>query len=439
MEISAEEIFEQTLLHSILTDTKAFSRVFGILKSEYFQSEERQAIYHLMKDHFIDHQTPPNMQDVAIRIKNLQDVEKKARIVQELKEIHKQECPNIDSLASETLKFVKDALYLKALEIGSEGLMTKSEDLKKKAEQILEERHKINLDSDLGIEFSDVSILDHYTADNPGILTHLRTLNQRLGNGFTKGTLSLIAAPSGVGKSLMMTDLISGFIKKGLNVLLVSLEMSEEEVMKRVHSNTLGIPIAEIGPKLDKDYFLHKLQEARQSGCGVFHAKGFPALSFSALMLDNLLDSYQNEKNLTFDMVFVDYIGIMKSDLLSPSVGLYSYIKSIAEEVRAIAVRREITIISASQLNRCFDIHTKIKTSEGIKSTKDLKIGDSVLSSSGWNTVQEIKPMETKKVYKIRTSKGVEILVTKDHRIPTNRGLLTITHGLSIGDKVSTI
>ena len=42
----------------------------------------------------------------------------------------------------------------------------------------------------------------------------------------------------------------------------------------------------------------------------------------------------------------------MKSDIISPSAGLYSYIKSIAEETRACAKRLSIPIVSANQLNR---------------------------------------------------------------------------------------
>ena len=48
----------------------------------------------------------------------------------------------------------------------------------------------------------------------------------------------------------------------------------------------------------------------------------------------------------------MDYVGIMKSDIISPSAGLYSYIKSIAEETRACAKRLGVPIISANQLNR---------------------------------------------------------------------------------------
>lgn len=350
---TAEQLFERTLLNSLVSNREFFSKAFNILKEDYF-TDNRKDIFKLIKSHYGEFKEPPNLPDIAIKIKNLQSQEFKKLVVDELKEVGQTQSPdNVEALCKETLAFVKDALYLQALEIGSEGLMLKSDELKLKAERILEERAKVNINSDLGIELLDEEIIDYYALALNGLLTQHQSLNDRLGPGFLEGTLSLIAASSGVGKSLLMTDLITGFVKSGKNVLLVSLEMKAEEVMKRVHSNLLNIPIWELMPaEFNKDLFAFKLKEAKSKGYGTFYAKDFPSLSFSSLQLESLLEAYKNEKGLEFDVIFVDYLGIMKSDLLSPSVGLYSYVKSIAEELRAVAVRNEKVVISASQLQR---------------------------------------------------------------------------------------
>ena len=347
--ITPEQKFERILLGSLTANKEYFSKVLGILKPEFF-SQERRDIFNSIKKHYKEYSLPPSLGDLEMSIKDTQNQDQRNRIFQELQQIGELDTSKCD----ETLSFVKDALYLKALEIGSEGLLTKNDELKRKAEQILDERAKVNIDSDLGIEFSDATaVIDYYSQETTGLLTQHYSLNERLGPGFLPGTLNLILAPSGVGKSLMMTDLISGFIKAGKNVLLVSLEMSAEEVMKRVHSNTLEMPIADFVPRhFNKDLFIKKLNDAKLKGCGTFWSKDYPANSFSPLQLENLVDSFKNEKNLSFDIVFVDYVGIMKSDIISPSAGLYSYIKSIAEETRACAKRLNVPIISASQLSR---------------------------------------------------------------------------------------
>ena len=172
--------------------------------------------------------------------------------------------------------------------------------------------------------------------------------------------------------TLFKTDLISGMIKKGKKILLISMEMSDKEIMKRVHTNAFDLPInslTDLGKtenellklkeenpgriQVSKDDIISKYKDLKMSGqLGKLYIKDYPSGYFSANMLDSLLESYKNELDLDFDIVFLDYLGIMKSDLLHPSAGLYSYVKSIVEEVRAIAKKRQLPIISSSQLNR---------------------------------------------------------------------------------------
>jgi replicative DNA helicase len=246
--------------------------------------------------------------------------------------------------------------------------MKKDDALKLKAQQILDERAKVSIDTDLGLDLDELdTMIEYYSERMTGIRTQHVELNKRLGPGFLPGTLSVILAASGVGKSLLMTDLVSGMLTTGKNILLVSLEMADKEIMKRVHANAMNLPINSLldlsktegelaklnRPIIDKAQIISAYERMKTSGtCGKFFVKDYPSGSFSPLMLEQLVESYRIERNITFDIVFVDYIGIMKSDLLSPSAGLYSYVKSIAEEVRATAKKLQIPIISASQLNR---------------------------------------------------------------------------------------
>ena len=177
-------------------------------------------------------------------------------------------------------------------------------------------------------------------------------------------------SPNGViyHNTLLMTDLISGLIKQGKNILLISLEMADKEMMKRIHANAMDLPINSLldlsktegekakiteRPLIDKQQVIDAYNRLKTSGsCGKFFVKDYPSGAFSALMLEQLVESYQIEKNIKFDIVFIDYLGIMKSDIKSPNTGLYEYVKSIAEEVRASAKKLQLPIVSASQLNR---------------------------------------------------------------------------------------
>jgi replicative DNA helicase len=160
---------------------------------------------------------------------------------------------------------------------------------------------------------------------------------------------------------------MSTMLQDGKNILMVSLEMSENEMMKRINANVFDIDINSFRdlaktrgeldqlqrPETTKDMILGAYEKYKCSGrCGKLFIKEFPAGSFSANMLSTLVQKFENEKEIKFDVIFIDYLGIMKSDIINPNAGLYTYVKSIGEEVRAQAVKLQVPIVSASQLNR---------------------------------------------------------------------------------------
>lgn len=361
--------FEYILLKKLTHNSEFFGKVLPIIKYEYFSDTGNQELFKLVKKYYNDYRNIPSLTELVASVKNVSNSEIRAEIVNSLQAINKtEEVANIEFMCDETVSWVKDAMYFQSLQIGSDGLMKKDDELKKKAKQIMEDMSKITIDSDLGLDFDDIDeMIAYYSERNVGIRTQHTELNKRLGPGFLPSTLSIILAASGVGKSLLMTDLISGMIKSGKNILLISLEMADKEIMKRVHANALDLPINSLTdlsktegelaklerPSLSKDMITSAYNKLKTSGnCGKFFVKDYPAGGFSALMLEQLIESYRIEKGIEFDAVFVDYLGIMKSDLVSPSAGLYSYVKSIGEEVRSTAKKLKIPIISASQLNR---------------------------------------------------------------------------------------
>lgn len=361
--------FEPILLKKLTHNGEFFGKVMPILKKKYFNDIGNQELFGLVKDYFGEYHAVPSLTELVASVKNVSNAEIRAEIIKSLQAINvTEEVQNVEFMCDETVSWVKDAMYMEALQVGSDGLMNKDDNLKLKAQQIMDERAKISIDTDLGLDFDDIDeMIEYYSERMTGIRTQHDEMNKRLGPGFLPGTLSIILAASGVGKSLLMTDLISGMIKKNKNILLISLEMADKEIMKRVHANAMDLPINSLldlsktqgelnkldRPIVTKEMVLSAYNKMKTDGtCGKLFVKDYPSGAFSPLMLEQLVESYKIEKGIEFDAIFVDYIGIMKSDLLSPSAGLYSYIKSIAEETRASAKKMGVPIISASQLNR---------------------------------------------------------------------------------------
>ena len=323
--------FDPILLKLLTHDGQFFSKAMPILKAKYFQSIGDQELFKLIKEYYGEYKGIPSLTELVAKVKNVSNAEIRNEIIESLKTISNTErVQNIEFMLDETVSWVKDSMYVEALQIGAEGFQKKDDDLKLKAQKILDERAAVSIDSDLGLDFDDIDeMIQYYSERQSGIRSQHKQLNYRLGPGFLPGTLSLLMAASGVGKSLMMTDLISGMIKKNKNILLISLEMADKEIMKRVHANAMDLPINSLldlnktegelkkiknGDEnipgrdiVTKDMILSAYNKMKTEGnVGKFFVKDFPTGSFSPLMLEQLVESYKVEKNIEFDIIFVD-------------------------------------------------------------------------------------------------------------------------------------
>lgn len=353
MELNTEAV----LIKGLISNSEFLSQALPILEKKYFTELGYQILFGLTKNHYIKYKKQPNLTELVGYLQEIPNQEARKQAVESIRFLHGlEEVSNTEYLLENTLTFVKNSIFMEALIMGSDGLSEKKEDKIQKAKELMEEMSKISISKDLGLDFDNIeAMIEYYNNELSGILTQHSEFNKRLGNGFLPGTLSIIAAESGVGKSLLLCDLASGMLKSKLNVLIVSMEMSDKETMKRIHANALDLNISRLSNfQKNNGYSPDEIRKARENAknIGKLFIKEYPAGGFSPLMLDGLLDEFETEKNIKFNIVILDYLGIMKSDLVSPSAGLYSYVKSIVEETRAIATKREIPILSASQINR---------------------------------------------------------------------------------------
>ena len=359
--------FESILLKSIIEKHDYFSKCFHLLKEKYFSISANKKIFEMISEYYSDYHSVPSLVDIITMTKDVANKDFRKEIAEALQKINDSKViDNPEFFNSEVVKFVKNAIFLEGTLLAAEGIQKKSDNLMTKAMSILDEREHVMIDESLGLDFDDVeSMISYFSERNIGILTEHAEFNKRLGTGFLPGTLSVICAAQGVGKSLLMCDLISGFIKNGKNVLLVSLEMSEKEMMKRIYANVFDIDVnhfsdlsktsgelENFSDPVTKAQILSKYDSFKVGDRGKLFIKEYPTGSFSASMLESLVKKYQQQKNVKFDVILVDYLGIAKSDRVSPSAGLYSYVKAIGEEFRAAALNLGVVLISASQLNR---------------------------------------------------------------------------------------
>ena len=344
--------FELILLKNLIEDKVFFNKAKTILKKSIFSNIANGTIYEIIEKYYNEYKETPKIPEIILQVRDIPNPELKKQIAQSLNEIPKTQNINKQFLDDYTLKYAKNQLFEQGLIEGADFIDKKSEKSKLKAKELIDESQKLTLVADLGDKYSDFdNRFDYYQNPEKGFkYFRFDELNKYLGEGILPGTLNLFLAPPGIGKSMMISYTIGDCLLQKKNVLLVSMEMSNYEFMKRIDADLLDVCIYDLKNK-ELDIEIKEKFERLKANIGELYVQNFPPNSFSAYTLESLLDMYKSN-DIKIDMVFLDYLGLMKSDLVSPNVGLYSHIKSIGEEVRAVAKLWDIPVFSASQLNR---------------------------------------------------------------------------------------
>ena len=222
-----------------------------------------------------------------------------------------------------------------------------------------------------------------------------------LKGGYFPGCLvCLVGAPKS-GKSLWMQNLCAASVKQGENNAYISLELPEEMIHNRIGANMFNIPAADYEKYADDEEGMKARITAFKKSClippGRLIVKSFPTSTLSVIELESYLLSKEEElstenKKFKFKNVFVDYINIM-ANYRDPhdSANTYMKIKTIAEDLRGLAVKMNFVCITASQVGRdALDssdinlqdvsesmglLHT-VDNCLGIIMTSDMRIGD---------------------------------------------------------------
>ena len=190
-----------------------------------------------------------------------------------------------------------------------------------------------------------------------GLLTGFKPLDDAT-HGLKGGEVLVIAGRPGSGKSICSLVMGKNAYKAGRNILFISIEMPKEQVELRFDASYTGlemekIELGKLEPEREaiykaaldemktKDNFFYIIDSARCTPMSVESELTF------------LIES--SKRN--FDLIVIDYLGIMKADVQTKSDNEEQ--ARIIEAVRNLARRFIIPVIIPVQLNRDLTKHRK--------------------------------------------------------------------------------
>ena len=218
-------------------------------------------------------------------------------------------------------------------------------------EAMVKEAVQIGLARDMGTDyFADPrGRLMGLKDKNGQVSTGWESMDRKLFGGFNRGELNIFAGGSGAGKSLFLANLGVNWALQGLNVVYLTLELSEQLVSMRVDSMTTGISTRDIFKNID-DVEMKVKMIGKKSGA--LQVKYMPS-GKTANDIRAYLKEYEIKTSRRVDVLLVDYL-----DLLMPigkrisAENLFVKDKYVSEELRNLAMELQCVFVTAAQLNR---------------------------------------------------------------------------------------
>jgi archaellum biogenesis ATPase FlaH len=203
-------------------------------------------------------------------------------------------------------------------------------------------------------------------------------MNKITKGGMPNKTLNVVLAGPGVGKSLFMCHVAAACLSMGKNVLYITMEMAEERIAERIDANLMNIPVDQLHD-LPKQMFDNRINRIKDKTEGRLIIKEYPTAGAHAGHFKSLLNELSLKQTFRPDVIMIDYLNICSSSRLKASAAVNSYtlVKSIAEELRGLAVEYDVPILTATQTTRSGYGNTDVEltdTSEsfGLPATADL-------------------------------------------------------------------
>lgn len=396
-------MIEQTIFSNLLFNETYARKSLPFLKEEYFQTRIDKTFYKLITEYVNKYNNIPSKSALVIEaesVSGLSDEEVKV-LTQNIK-LTSDDKTDIDWLVDQTEKFCQDKALYNAVMESISILDGKGSSSKGNIPEILSSALAVSFDTHIGHDFLEDSDAryEFYHRKEARIAFDLEYFNLITKGGLPRKTLNIALAGTGVGKSLFMCHCASANLYQGLNVLYITMEMAEEKIAERIDANMLNETIDMLS-SLPKDVYDKKIARIKGKTVGKLIVKEYPTASANSNHFRHLLNELKLKRNFKPDIIYIDYLNICMSSRLKfgANVNSYTYVKSIAEELRGLAVEFDVPIVSATQTTRSGYSNTDVgleDTSEsfGLPATADFMfalISSDELEGLGQIMVKQLK------------------------------------------------
>jgi replicative DNA helicase len=379
--------FQLQLLNQIVVDKDFSHSIIDVIENNYFENKYFKIIIQMIREYYVKYDHTPSFETLEqITKSELQQALASKIVLDTIKKIKDAPIDGVGFVQEKALKFCKQQELQKVMG---------------KAQKIIDGGEFENYDTleelvktALQVGAKDTSMLDVFSNLDQVLEEDYRHpipmgipgIDRLLKGGLAKGEIGVILAPTGVGKSTILTKMANHAFNLGFNVLQIFFE-DNPKVIQRKHF-TLWTKVHPDDLSEKKDEVMVKVREIEESMPNKLIMKKLPSDTMTMLQIKNQIRKMVSD-GIKVDMIVLDYI-----DCIVPEKNLGDEWKSEGSVMRAFeAMCHEMNIVgwTATQGNRSSISSEVVTTDQMGGSIKKAQVGHVIISVAKTLQQKELK------------------------------------------------
>ena len=256
--------FQLQLLNQIVVDREFSSSIMDVIESSYFDNKYFKIILQMTKEYYKKYESTPNFETLDQIVKSEISQELVAKIVVDtIKQIKNAPLEGTMFVQEKALKFCKQQELQKAMDKAQKIINEGDFESYDKVEGLVREALQVG-ERDTGITdiFANLDTVLDEDFRHP-IPIGIPGIDKLLKGGLAKGEIGVILAPTGVGKTTILTKIANTAFNLGYNVLQVFFEDNPKIVQRKHFTLWTGIPPDDL--VLHKEEVMSKINEVHET------------------------------------------------------------------------------------------------------------------------------------------------------------------------------
>jgi replicative DNA helicase len=368
--------FQLQLLNQIILDKDFSHSIIDVIEPSHFENKYFKTLLQLVKEYYVKYDCTPSYETLSQMVKSEFPQELMLKILNDtIKQIQTASTEGATFVQEKSLKFCKQQELQKAitksqkiLDSGEFENYDKLEELVRSALQVGENGNKIE---DVFQNLEDVLNEDFRHPIPMGITG----IDKLLKGGLAKGELGVILAPTGVGKTTVLSKIANSAFNNGYNVLQLFFEDNPKVIQRKHFTMWTGIPPDEL--PLHREEVLEKARQVKEEMTNKLFLKKLPSDQFTMTQVKNMIRKMVADGH-KIDMIVLDYI-----DCIVPDKNMGDEWKSEGSVMRGYeAMCHELGVVgwTATQGNRSSISSEVVTTDQMGGSIKKAQVGHVIIS-----------------------------------------------------------